>query len=74
MTMKVQDDLKTDNLELRTDGDEALISEMLGVAIEELREIGAEREIWLVDDGKICQTYEQIYSYLKNRVLRRLDK
>lgn len=74
MTMKVQDDLKTDHLELRTERDEALISEMLGVAIEELREIGVEREIWLVDDGKICRTYEQIYSCLKHRALRRSDK
>lgn len=74
MTMQGQGDLKTDNLELSTDSDEALINEMLSVAIEELREIGAEREIWLVDDGKICQTYEQIYSCLKHRVLRRSDK
>lgn len=74
MTVKRQVDPKTDHLELRIERDEALINEMLGVAIEELREIGAEREIWLVDDGKICQTYEQIYSYLKNRVLRRSDK
>lgn len=74
MTMQGQGDLKTDNLELRTDSDEALINEMLSVAIEELREIGAEREIWLVDDGKICRTYEQIYSCLKHRALRRSDK
>ena len=45
MTMQGQGDLKTDNLELRTDSDEALINEMLSVAIEELREIGAERDL-----------------------------
>ena len=74
MTVKRQVDPKTDHLELGIERDEALINEMLGVAIEELREIGVEREIWLVDDGKICRTYEQIYSCLKHRALRRSDK
>lgn len=71
MTRQGYTDLTTDNVELRAERDETLIKKMLEIAIEELSEIGAESDIWLVDDGKICRTHKQIYTYLKHRALRR---
>lgn len=71
MTRQGYTDLTTDNVELRAERDETLIKKMLEIAIVELGEIGAESDIWLVDDGKICRTHKQIYTYLKHRALRR---
>lgn len=71
MTRQGHTDLTTGNGELRAERDETLIKKMLEIAIEELSEIGAESDIWLVDDGKICRTHKQIYTYLKHRALRR---
>lgn len=74
MIRKTQTELEVCGFEMNIDNAEARISEMLNIAIEELSEIGAESDIWLVDNGKICRTYEQIYSCLKHRAQRRLDK
>ncbi len=71
MTRQGYTDPTTGNVELRAERDETLIKKMLEIAIEELGEIGAESDIWLVDDGKICRTHKQIYTYLKHRALRR---
>lgn len=71
MTRQGHTDPATGNVELRAERDETLIKKMLEIAIEELSEIGAESDIWLVDDGKICRTHKQIYTYLKHRALRR---
>lgn len=71
MTRQGYTDPKTGNVELRAERDETLIKKMLEIAIVELGEIGAESDIWLVDDGKICRTHKQIYTYLKHRALRR---
>lgn len=71
MTRQGHTDPITGNVELRAERDETLIKKMLEIAIEELSEIGAESDIWLVDDGKICRTHKQIYTYLKHRALRR---
>lgn len=74
MTRQGHTDPKTGNIELRAEPNDTLIKEMLEIAIEELSEIGAESDIWLVDDGKICRTHKQIYTYLKHRALRRPGK
>lgn len=71
MTRQGYTDPTTGNVELRAERDETLIKKMLEIAIVELGEIGAESDIWLVDDGKICRTHKQIYTYLKHRALRR---
>lgn len=71
MTRQGYTDPTTGNVELRAERDETLIKKMLEIAIVELGELGAESDIWLVDDGKICRTHKQIYTYLKHRALRR---
>ena len=53
MTRQGYTDPTTGNVELRAERDETLIKKMLEIAIEELSEIGAESDNWLVDDGKI---------------------
>ena len=71
MTRQGYTDPTTGNVEQIAERDEKLIKKMLEKAKEDQSEIGAESDIWLVDDGKICRTHKQIYTYLKHRALRR---
>lgn len=47
------------------------IENMLDYAISELVEIAVNNEIYLVDDMKLCETYEEIFDCLKHRSQKR---
>lgn len=43
------------------------LSNMLDFAIDELVSIAKENEIYLMDNGYLCSTYEEIFECLKHR-------
>lgn len=47
------------------------INNMLDYAISELVNIARENDIYLVDDGYLCATYEEIFHCLKHRSQKR---
>lgn len=46
--------------------DQEILDNMLNFAILELVEICKTHEVFLVDNGYVCKTYEQIYNCLKH--------
>lgn len=49
------------------------LENMLDFAIRELVEIARDNEICLVDNLKLCTTYEDIFECLKHRSERRIE-
>ena len=47
------------------------MQDMLDYAIDELVNIARENEIYLVDEGYLCSTYEEIFDCLKHRSQKR---
>ncbi|MFQ9632913.1 MAG: hypothetical protein ACLRZX_04665 [Coprobacillus cateniformis] len=47
------------------------LANMLDYAIQELVEIASDNDIWLVNDSEVCKSYEDIFSCLKARFLKR---
>lgn len=49
------------------------IENMLDYAITELLEIAKNNDIFLVDNLNLCNTYEEIFDYLKHCSQKRID-
>jgi len=47
------------------------LNNILDYAISELVNIAKENEIYLVDEGYLCSTYEEIFNCLKHRSQKR---
>lgn len=58
--------LSQDKKQLLMNANHEHIENMLDFAIEQLVEISNDHEIWLIDDGHICKSYEDIFYYLKH--------
>ncbi len=49
------------------------LANMLDFAINQLVEIAEDNEIMLVDEGRICKSYEQIFDCLKHWSSKRIE-
>lgn len=50
------------------------LENMLEYAIVQLEEIARDNDIWLVQNGEICSTYDKIFDCLKEWSIRRKDQ
>lgn len=48
------------------------LANMLDYAIQELVDIAADDEIWLINDSKICKSYDDIFDCLKAKSQKRI--
>ena len=64
--------MNDDHQKLINDNQEYL-ENILDYAIIELAEIAEDNEICLVNDGHICETYEEIFNCLKQRSIKRMN-
>ena len=68
--MDMHESMKQDKKELMKQNQEH-IENMLDLAIQQLEEIAHENDIWLMDNGHICLTYEEIFQCLKHWSMKR---
>ena len=64
--------MNKDHLKLMEDN-QMHIENMLDYAIIELVEIAKNNDIFLVDNLNLCNTYEEIFDYLKHCSQKRID-
>lgn len=64
--------MNKDHLKLMEDN-QMHIENMLDYAIMELVEIAKNNDIFLVDNLNLCNTYEEIFDYLKHCSQKRID-
>lgn len=64
--------MNKDHLKLMEDN-QIHIENMLDYAIMELVEIAKNNDIFLVDNLNLCNTYEEIFDYLKHCSQKRID-
>lgn len=50
------------------------LENMLDFAIQQLVEIAEDNEIWLMDNGRICLTYEDIFNCLKHYSEKKMEQ
>ena len=67
------DQMDSKHLDLMEENQE-LLKDMLDFAIEQLTDIASTNEIYLTDNGKICDNYESIFNCLKHWALLRNEK
>lgn len=68
--MDMHEPMKQDKKELMKQNQEH-IENMLDFAIKQLVEIAKDNEIWLMDNGRICESYEDIFDCLKHWSMKR---
>ena len=64
------DQMDSKHLDLMEENQE-LLKDMLDFAIEQLESVAKENEIYLINNGKICDDYESIFNCLKQWALLR---
>lgn len=67
------DEMSKEKQDLMDSNQEHIVN-MLDFAINQLVEIAEDNEIMLVDSGRICQTYDQIFNCLKHCSEKRIKK